>query len=510
MDTSQFQALIKALKSGDIPNFVKIIDQFTKQKQNSISNSKNYDKFKGVLEKAYYGALSNRLRSMKINFVKGKEDVAQLLKYSDKLGIFFDVSNIDVVGIISELHIDALNNGLRSRIIELVRFFNEYSLFERDYTANELKIIQEIKEDDKLLAVNLKDVFGKVSNSLIFYVCKVMSYDYVKWIREMLKNPRAHRFLMPPNALRNWTDGFPIYGLIVRNLGNVEDFIEKVEAKQEIDKSNENMIVLDFNPRYIYNSNENNILRIFHEKHLVYPKNIIKNKEKILDKDNYNFYSLSMIIFGGLGPEGFGFTYSTPKGEVIEICSDQKETEAIVIKFKQYLMRKFLDKLEIEMGSLGINSDIRNKIIKYLSYIINPKELVSYYNQSSILRKIKSFLLQIDELQRMDQSKIEVIMEKVSFAISIILKRIKLKDQFITRMDLVAKGKLKSEDVAKLTSLRGKSHYDVLRERMFLQNKPKWFYINYPEEIADLEREFQKLADKLYEREKSIDLSDLY
>jgi hypothetical protein len=211
-----------------------------------------------------------------------------------------------------------------------------------------------------------------------------------------------------------------------------------------------------------------------------------------------------MIIFGGLGPEGFGFTYSTPKGEVIEICSDQKETEAIVIKFKQYLMRKFLDKLEIEMGSLGINSDIRNKIIKYLSDIINPKELVSYYNQSSILRKIKGFLLQIDELQRMDQSKIEVIMEKVSFAISIILKRIKLKDQFITRMDLVAKGKLKSEDVAKLTSLRGKSHYDVLRERMFLQNKPKWFYINYPKEIAELEREFQKLADKFYERERGL------
>lgn len=507
MHSTQFQALIKTLKSGDIPNFVRIVDQFTKQKNTSISNSKNYDKFKGVLEKAYYKALSNHLRSMKINFVKGKEDVAQLLNYSDKLGIFFDVSNIDVEGIISELHIDGLNNGLRSRIIELVSFFNEYSLFERNFTANELKIIKEIKEKDKLLAVNLKDVFGKVSDSLIFYVCKVMSYDYVKWIKDMLKNPRAHRFLMPPNALRNWTDGFPIYGLTVRNLGNVEDFIEKVEAKQKLDNLNEDSILLDFNPRYIYSSNENRIVRIFHEKHLVYPKNIIKIKEKILDRDNYKFYSLSMVIFGGLGPEGFGFTYSTPKGEVIEICSDQKETEAIVIKFKQYLIRKFLDKLEKEMTSLGISGEIRNKIVQYLSDIINPKDLVSYYNKNSILRKIKNFLLQIDEFP---QSKIEVIIEKISFAISVILKRIKLKDQFVTRMDLVANGKLKSEEVAKLTSLRGKSHYDVLRERMFLQNKPKWFFENYPKEIAELEKEFQKLREEFNDRERRLSLEDFY
>ena len=509
MHSSQFQALIKTLKSGDVPNFVRIVDQFTNHEQTNLTNSKNYDKFRAALEKAYYEAISERLKSMKDNFAKGKEDVAQLFNYSDILGIFVDVSNIDVEGIISELHIDGLNKGFRGRIVELVRFFNKYSLFERNFTADELKIIQDIKEKDKLLTVNLKDLFGTTSDSLVFYVCKVMSYDYVKWIRDMLKNPRAHRFLMSPNSLRNWTDGYMIYNLVVRNLGNVEEFIEKVEAKQKLDKLNEDTIVLEFNPRYIYSYNENRILRVFHEKHLVYPKNIIKNKEKILDNDNYNFYSLSMVIFGGLGPEGFGFTYSTPKGEVIEICSDQKETEAIVIKFKQYLIRKFLDKLEKEMASLGINRNIRNKIIKYLSEVINPKDLVSYYDKNSILRKIRDFLLRIDELQRMDQSKIEAIMEKVSFAISIILKRIKLKDQFITRMDLVANGKLKSEDVAKLTSLRGKSHYDVLRERMFLQNKPKWFFKNYPKEIIELERDIQKFVDEFNERPRRLELEQL-
>jgi len=215
-----------------------------------------------------------------------------------------------------------------------------------------------------------------------------------------------------------------------------------------------------------------------------------------LDKDNYNFYSLSMVIFGGLGPEGFGFTYSTPKGEVVEICSDQRETEAIIIQFKQYLKRKFLDKFEKEMDRLNIDIDIRRKIINYLSEILNPKDLISYQDKDSILRNIRNFLFQFKEFQSMNDTELEEIFHDISIAISMILKKIKLKDQFMTRMDLVAKGKLKSEDIAKLTSLRGKSHYDVLRERMFLQNKPKWFFKDYPEEIEELEKKFLKFVER--------------
>lgn len=503
-DKSQFQLLIKALNLGDISKFITIVDQVTKYGEDTLLNLKNYDEFRAGLEEAYYEAISKQLRFMKNNFNKGKNAAIQLFNCSDKIGIFFDVSKIDIEGIISELHIDGLNKGLRSRIVELVMFFNKYNLFERMFTPDELKAIQQIKKDDTLLAVNLKDVFGTVSDSLIYYVCKVMPYDYVKWIRDRLENPHPDRFVMRPSSLRNWTDGYSIYNLFVRNLGDVEDFIKKVEDKHKIAGLNEDTLILEFNPRYIYSPNENRILRIFREKHLVYPKNIIKNKEKILDKNNYNFYSLSMVIFGGLGPEGLGFTYSTPKGEVIEVCSDQKETEAIVIKFKQYLMRRFLEKLEKEMASLGINLSIRKKVIDFLSDIINPKDLVSYYNKESILRKIRNFLNKIEDFRHLDESKIEMIMDKISFAISIILKRIMLKDQFITRMDLVAKGKLKSEDVAKLTSLKGKSHYDVLRERIFLQNKPKWFFKNYPKEIKELERKYQKVLNGFYERERRL------
>ena len=485
MESSQFQKLIMTLKTGNIPEFINQVENVIEKKPSYIPDSKDYNKFKLILDRTYYDALSKCLIYSRFN------EFEQLFNYSDKLGIFIDNSNINIAEIMTKLHIEGLNAGDRGRIVKLVKFFNKYSLFERNLTTEQLKIVQEIKKNDKLLSLNLKDLFGSVSDSLIYYVCKMMPRDYLVWLRD-----RERGLIMNPIFLENWTDYFSIYGLSVRNLGRVEDFIMKVESKQNSNGFNENTITFVFNPRYIYNINDYRLLGVYREEHLVYPENILKIKEKILDKDNYNFYSLSMVIFGGLGPEGYGFTYSTPRGEVIEICSDQRETEAIIIKFKQYLKRKFLAKFEKEIDRLNIETNIRKKIITYLSEILNPKDIISYHDKDSILRKIRNFLFQFKEFQSMNDTELEETFRDISIAISMIFKKIELKDQFMTRMDLVAKGKLKSEDIAKLTSLRGKSHYDVLRERMFLQNKPKWFFKDYPEEIEELEKEFLKFAER--------------
>ncbi|MFW9864486.1 MAG: hypothetical protein ACFFEN_00170 [Candidatus Thorarchaeota archaeon] len=486
MESSQFQALTKSLKSQNISEFISRVDKFTENNPSSIVDSKNYEKFKSNLERTYYSALSKLLRSSRFN------EFSQLFNYSDKLGIFIDVSNIDVYKIISKLHVGGLGVDV-SRIIRLVGFFNKYNLFERNLTKEELEVVKEIKEEDPLLAINLKDLFGSFSDSLIYYVCKVMPNDYLIW----LSSPERE-YVRDPNFLKNWTDGFTIYGLSVRNLGKVEDFIKKVETRQNSETSNKDTITLEFSPRYVFINtfNGERLSRLYREIHLVYPENVLKNKENILNKNHYKFYSLSMVIYGGLGPEGYGFTYSTPRGEIIEICSDQRETEAIIIRFKQYLKRKFLVTLEKEMNRIGVTSKLRENVINYLSLKLHPKNLISYQDKEQILHEIYTFLYKIDEFKQDHKSELSEIINKIAKAVSIILRDIKLEDQFKTRMDLVASGKLKSEDIAKLTSLRGKSHYDVLRERMFLQNKPKWFFKDYSEEIKELEREYRRLAER--------------
>ena len=76
-------------------------------------------------------------------------------------------------------------------------------------------------------------------------------------------------------------------------------------------------------------------------------------------------------------------------------------------------------------------------------------------------------------------SNLKILVNDISNTIQAILRPIKMMDQYKARMDLVAKGLLKSEDIAKLTSLKEKSHHDILRERFFFQYIVEWFYEIY-------------------------------
>ncbi|MHA1274241.1 MAG: hypothetical protein ACTSQS_12510, partial [Promethearchaeota archaeon] len=223
------------------------------------------------------------------------------------------------------------------------------------------------------------------------------------------------------------------------------------------------------------------------KKNLVSIENILANKQKFLRSDNYNFYNLSMVLSGGLGPQGRGFTYSTPRGEVVEICSDVKENEAIIVKYKQFLKQQFLIRLEKELKNLHIENKIIQNIQLYLKDILSQKELINYYNKETILEKINSYFSREQEFLRKYRVELkDLIIKKISNAISIILRPIKMIDQFKCRMDLIAEKKIKSEDIARLTSLKEKSHYDVLRERFFYQYIVEWFYQIYSERKEEL------------------------
>ena len=66
MNSSQFQALNRTLKSGNISEFIILVDKFTENRPSCLIDSENYDKFRTSLKRTYYGALSECLANMNL------------------------------------------------------------------------------------------------------------------------------------------------------------------------------------------------------------------------------------------------------------------------------------------------------------------------------------------------------------------------------------------------------------------------------------------------------------
>ncbi|MFX1487830.1 MAG: hypothetical protein ACFFBI_01690 [Promethearchaeota archaeon] len=460
------------------------------QRHNHLNVKISVSKNKESIEKLYYKDLARYLKESRFNSFK------ELLDGSVDLNIFIDVKKIPGrFDLISELLMECIdkvsggNSTALGELIDILRFCNDYGLLERILSEREKRSIREIKKD-KLLLANLRDLFDNVSDSFIFYIHSIFINELYKNFMAGSNDYFTSRDEFMDYIKNNHFNQYAVYGLRVRYLSSVEQFMNNFNAnhdfnKNQLDKTD--ISEIDIKKRFIefsviyrnfYEIEENREYREI-KKHLVSPVNILKNVENITSKDVYNFYSISMVLMGGLGPQGLGLTYSTPKGEVVEICSDQKETEAIIIKFKQFLKRKFLRKLEDELANLHMKFSVRKQIIEFLTEILDTKDLINYYNKDSILQKIKKYLYRINEIQHQHKSDLELIITKISNAVRKILMRIELRDQFMTRMDLVVKDKIKSEDIAKLTSLKGKSHYDVLRERFFYQYIVDWLFEMY-------------------------------
>jgi len=473
-------------------------NQFLERFKSNVSSFEHQEE----RETYFYGALIKFLKSGQFDNFK------DLVNYSINFNIFIDMRKIpDRFNIISRLLLnctDKVSNGYQTSalgdIINILKFCNEFNLLDRNLSENEILILENIKKD-KLFLANLFDLFGKVSNAFIFYIYNTIPRDlYEYFINSQISYFPDQEGLV--YYIKNiFFNQYSIYGLSVRYLSPIEQFVKVFKKnytthKNQIEIKGENNSnhgeLIEFSDKYKYRTfyYDTEEEHEYHEtkKHLVSPKNILKNFDKILDKNNYNFYSLSMVLLGGLGPQGLGFTYSTPKGEVVEICSDSKQNKAIIIKFKKFLKNQFIDKLGKEMNSLNIKEIIIKKILNYLIDALNKEESISYFSKDSILYNIKSFLIEDSEYQDFSDNQVNGLVNKITNAIQVILRPIKMMDQYKARMNLVAKGLLKSEDIAKLTSLKEKSHYDILRERFFFQYIVSWFY-----EIYYAEKEKSKL-----------------
>ncbi|MFX1570308.1 MAG: hypothetical protein ACFFCV_18260 [Promethearchaeota archaeon] len=455
---------------------------------------------KDLLEKTYYEGLSRYLKSGQF------ENFINLFNSSVDFNIFIDINKIpNRFNIISNLLlqcIEKVSMGYQTsalgEIIDILRFCNEYNLLEREINEVERKDLEGFKKD-RLFIANLFDLFGRISDSLILFIYKVMPFDLYSYFIEQ-QDQASQYFSNTDNLvyfIKNvFFNQYSIYGLSVKYLSSVKQFFDVFEKSyldykehlriKEEKPSDEDRELIFFNATYInrtfYDDIEEEHVHREIKRHLVSPKNILKNKEKIQENRDYNFYNLSMVLLGGLGPQGLGFTYSTPKGEVIEICSDVKQNKAIIIKFKKFLKTQFIEKLEKEMKSLHIKDFTIEKIVKYLTEVLDRKDLISFFEKQSILNDIYKFLLEENRDLKLSDKNFKKLINKISNAINAILRPIKMMDQYRARMFLVASGLLKSEDIAKLTSLKEKSHYDILRERVFFQYITNWFYELYHKE----------------------------
>ncbi|TFG01654.1 MAG: hypothetical protein EU539_13815 [Promethearchaeota archaeon] len=421
-------------------------------------------------EGEFYEALSSCLEHK--NFDAFKE----LLDYSIKLDIFLDVKKIsNRFSIISQHLVNSIQTLTLGEIIHILRFCNAYNLFSKVFSKKEIKLIEKTKEDTLFLA-NLKDLFGDPSDSFILYVRKKMPQNLYKYFTEYFN---LYSFnsedLYNIDYVLEYLDNYSMYGLSVRCLGDVKHFYN---AYEKVPKEPESRYV-EFN---------------YHQqKHLASADIFQRTMSKILEENQkYKFYSLSMVLLGGAGPQGHGFTYSTPRDEVIEICSDARETEAIIVKYREFLKNQFINKLTKVLLDFSIDKIISKKIIDFLENILKKNEKISYLDKDKILKNIEGFLAddQIKksnfkkDIQKSDKKK---LLNKISNAMTLIFREIKLEDQFKTRMDLIEDDVLKSEDIAIYTTLRDKSHYDVLRERFFFQYIVEWFHDLFKSKISNLD-----------------------
>jgi len=471
------ETIINALGKGDIEELENNLNNINKDNFLKSLNYTSEKKLKEKIENTFYIGLSNCIES------RDFENFRELLDYSVNFDIFFDVKKIpNRLEITTDLLFNSLNNIDLAEIIEILRFSNKNNLFEKDFSKEEIKKLKEIKRD-KLLLANFEDLFGEITNSFILFIYKVMPQNLYDFFRETMSfYSFSSNDDFNVNYVLNYLDQYSIYGLSVKLLGEAKRFFNNFNNtlktgnstayKDELVKKYKNFDLVDFD--------------FANKTHLASSKNLLNLKNKIHNNDDYKFYNLSMVLLGGLGPQGHGFTYSTPKGEVVEICSDIKETDAIIIKYKQFLKQQFVTKLELELkNSFQIDNIIRDKIIKYLLDVLDQNELISFNKKERILKHINEFLNQNQTYLNYDKLSLRELIDRISNAINIILRKIKMEDQFITRMELISQNKLKSEDIAKLTSLKKKSHYDVLRERFFFQYIVDWFYEIYLKEKSE-------------------------
>lgn len=399
-------------------------------------------------------------------------DFEKLVTRLDDEGILVDITQIPhIEEKISNLFIYHLQTGINiDEIFHILKFANDFHFF-AGLTEQENLYFPSQEQKPEIVS-NLQSLFETLSPGFFYYIVESLPNAL-----SVFMSSNRGRFLPfdsqisleeTVNSIYSFVDNtYSSYGLRTRKIGTFKAYYQKYKRnREEFDKD---YYTFDVERTDLADRSNQSFFIIFTEaahtaeKHLIYAPLLETVKRKFeMGEYGYEFPSLAMIIEGGIGPEGKGFAYLTPAGEVIEVCSDAKQNKAYIIEYKKYLKSIFLEKLTQHMQSWP--EKLRAETMDFFKTNIHT-EMVGFHDIENLfdqeinnyLRKVKNLITQ-DFLSFLNKSLREILIP------------FQMEDQFKVRMDLIKENKITESEVAKMASLGGISHFDILNQRIFFLN----------------------------------------
>lgn len=376
---------------------------------------------------------------------------------------------------IGELLIVALQNSIQtsdfSSFFKILSIANKFQLVKRNKTQkDDFPINGSVNSD--LILENLDNLFGTFTSEFVSFII----HDLPKYNLKFLLNftPEYLSEISQKDRIEEVRayveNNFYLYGFRVRKVGDFDTYIKNYQKNKQPYEEGYHALRVKGGTSLISSRFFFEFYDSIRETHIIREDAFNDIIEQFKTENLiYGYPCVSMVISGGVGPQGKGFAYLTPYKEVIEICSDARQNKAYIIEFKKFLKSRFLseleEKLSLKYTSVDLTQDLRNEIIEYLDSLIKV-EVVSSKDVNMIWDEIDRYFI-----KKLETSFINLeFQEFLKKSIFNILVPVKIEDQFKTRMDLIKDNKLSPTDISKLVSLGKISHFDILCQRRFFLN----------------------------------------
>ncbi len=386
---------------------------------------------------------------------------------------FSQISNIEQL--VSNIYIAYLQNGVNiDGMLQTLKFANNMQILVNTTPKNSHTLSEQKLE---LIKLNIFSLFSDYTEGFLNYILyylpdrlsQYISNANVMFIDNQVSLSDRVKYI---HSIVDNVYSVGSYGLRTRKIGTFSKYLQRYQGhRAEVE---DNYYSFEIKQSDLL-SNQSQLLMAslwfelssLTEQHLIYAPSLERVKEKYYHGDyHYEYPIVSMVTTGGLGPEGKGFVYLTPRGNIIEVCSDAKQTKAYVIEYKKYLKDIFLQKLEKKMRHWDISENLKLETLNFFNENIRTK-IVDFHKIETI---------NIDEILDFipPAAKSHINPDFFTFLKSSLLDiffPIQMEDQFKVRMDLISNQKLTETEIAKLASLGNVSHYDVLNQRFFFLNQ---------------------------------------